>query len=178
MKGTAQNYGRFAQLLHWLSAILIIGLWPMGFLMVRMGETATQTALYQVHVAIGLLVTLLTITRIIWHFVDEVPAPPAGLTSTNRKLFQWTHNFMYIILLVLAVSGVAILISSGLSILPGTISPQAIGDTTPSLAHSLLSKIFVLLLIAHVGGVVRYQLTKGNTMSRMGIGRPTTADEV
>jgi len=170
MKGTTTQYGRLAQLFHWLSALLIIVLWPLGYFMVRMQETATQTALYRVHVAIGLLVAVLTIVRVIWHFVDQTPEPPPGLTSINSKLFQWTHNFLYIFLLVLAASGVAMLLSSGLGLLPGNVSPQAIDDSLPQLAHSQLSKIFLLLLVAHLAGVVRYQRTKGNTLARMGIG--------
>lgn len=169
MKGSAEKYGRLAQWLHWLSAILIIVLWPIGFSMVRMPNSSAQMTLYQVHVSIGLLVALLTIIRAVWHFMDDRPAAPDGLTSFNRKLFQWTHNLLYVVLFILAVSGMAMLLSNNLGLLPGNISPAAIVDGPPRVAHAIVSKVFMLLLVAHLAGVVRHQLTKGNTLARMGI---------
>ncbi len=169
MKGTSKEYGRLAQALHWLSSVLILVLWPLGFLMVRMSDVVSQARLYQIHVGIGLLVVILTVVRVIWHFMDEVPESPAGLTPFNAKLFLWTHNLLYIFLFVLAISGAAMLISSGLGLSPRNVLPELINDSLPRSAHSLLSKVFLLLLIAHIGGVVRYQLTKGNTLARMGV---------
>lgn len=169
MKSTTTQYGRLAQALHWISSILIIILWPLGFAMVRIGSSSSQTRLYQVHVAIALIVTLITIVRVIWHFVDETPDPPPELTALNTKIFLWTHNLLYITLFVLATSGIAMLISSGLGISPRNILPEAIESTLPRSAHSVVSKIFILLLFAHIGGIIRYQLTKGNTLARMGI---------
>ena len=171
MKGTTTTYGRLAQALHWISALLIIALWPMGFAMVRMADDATKTKLYQAHVAIGLLILALTVVRIVWHFMDTVPASPDGLTSLNEKAFRWTHNFSYATILLLALSGIGMLLFSEVGLFPGSITPEAIMDVPPRTAHSLLSKIFLLLFLAHVGGVARYQLTKGNTLARMGLGR-------
>lgn len=173
MKSTTTQYGRLAQALHWVSSILIIFLWPLGFAMVRMGDLTSQTRLYQLHVGIGLLVTLLTVIRVVWHFIDEAPDPPAGLTPLNAKLFLWTHYLLYIFLLILAASGAAMLISSGLGLSPRNVLPDAITNSLPQTAHSLMSKVFLLMLFAHIGGVVRYQLTKGNTLVRMGIPIPS-----
>ena len=169
MKRTTEKYGRLAQALHWISALLIIILWPMGFAMVRMADNATKTRLYQAHVAIGLIILILTIVRVIWHFMDTVPDLPEGLTPMNGKAFRWTHNLLYVFLLLMASSGIAMLLSSELGLLPGAVTPEAIADVPPRAGHSLFSKIFMLLFLAHVGGVVRHQLTKGNTLARMGV---------
>ena len=104
MKGTATKYGRLAVSLHWISALLLIALWPMGFSMTRMVEGATKTRLYQAHVAIALLVLLLTAVRIVWHFMDTVPDPPPNLTPLNEKAFLWNQKstqFLSIQLLLL-----------------------------------------------------------------------------
>ena len=169
MKGTIEKYGRLAQALHWISALLIIVLWPMGFSMVRMTNEVTQTRLYQAHVTIGLIILILTIVRIIWHFMDTIPDTPKGLTKINEKAFRWTHNLLYVILLLMAFSGMAMLLSSELGLSPGGVTPAAIADVPPRIGHSLLSKIFMLLFLAHVGGVIRHQMTKGDTLARMGV---------
>ncbi len=169
MKGTATKYGRLAQILHWVSALLIIILWPMGFAMVRMADDATKTRLYQAHVAIGLIILVLTLVRIIWHFMDTIPESPEGLTSLNEKAFRWTHNLLYLILLLLATSGIGMLLLSNIGLFPGAVTPTAIADVPPRIGHSLFSKLFLLLFLAHVGGVIRYQMTKGNTLARIGV---------
>ena len=169
MKGTATKYGRLAVSVHWISALLLIALWPMGFSMTRMVEGATKTRLYQAHVAIALVVLLLTAVRIVWHFMDTVPDPPPNLTPLNEKAFLWNHNLLYLVLVLMVLSGIAILLTSGLGLSPSGVVPEAIAEVPSRTAHGLLSWAFLLLLLAHIGGVVRYQLLKGNTLARMGV---------
>ena len=172
MKSTATAYGRLAQALHWISALLILILWPIGFSMIRMADGAAKTRLYQVHVAIALLILLLTIARIVWHFMDTRPDLPDGLTPSNAKALRLTRNLLLIFLLLMLSSGIAMLLLSGLGLLPAGVTPEAIGDVLPRTTHSIFSKILLVLLLVHVGGVVRYQRTKGNTFARMGVPLP------
>ena len=169
MENKVTAYGRLAQAFHWVSAILIIGLAVMGIVMTRMSASATQTQFYRAHVTVGMIVLVLTLARVIWHFMDDVPDPPAKLTSLNTKMFVWNHNLLYVILFVLTISGIATLLSSGIGLFPGNVTPAAIADVPPRGAHNIASKVFILLFIMHVVGIIRYQLTKGDTLSRMGI---------
>ena len=171
MKSSAEKYGRLALSLHWISALLMLVLWPLGFIMARMGDSANRTSLYRVHVVIGLLILLLTIIRVIWHFVDVKIDPPPNLAFWNLKAFIWNHNLLYLFLLVMAASGIAMLQGSGVSLPAGNITPDAIAaaDVPARSGHSLFSKVFLLLFLAHVGGVFRYQFTKGNVLARMGV---------
>ena len=169
MKGTAMTYGRLAQILHWLSAILILVLWPVGYYMANVANEVGKVSLYQLHVGIGLFILILTIVRVVWHFIDTVPEPPDGLSPGNARAFRWTHNLLYLITLLLASSGISMLLFSDAGFLPGTVLPEAIADVPPRIAHNILSRIFLILFVAHVGGVIRHQMTKGNTLARMGI---------
>ena len=170
MKSTAINYGRIAQILHWFSALLILAMIPMGLAMTRMTEGSTQTSLYRAHVGVGLIVLLLTAARIIWRFIDPSPEMPAQITGIRKLAFKGIHILQYVMLVLMLGSGVAILVSSGLGLSPANILPEAISaDLAPVGGHALLSKVFIVLLLAHLGGMIEYQLFHGNTLGRMGV---------
>jgi cytochrome b561 len=141
---------------------------PMVVAMTRMAEGPTQTNLYRLHVAVGLLVLLLTAARIIWRMIEPSPDMPAQITGVRRLAFRGIHTLQYIVLVLTLVSGVAILLASGLGLAPATVLPEAISASLPPVrAHAVLSWLFVLLLVAHLGGMIEYQLFHGDTLGRM-----------
>lgn len=180
MTGSTSGYSGLIQALHWTSALLILTMIGLGLVMTRIGESALQQNLYNVHIGIGLLVLGLTAGRIGALVLRRWPDPPAGLSPMNRKAFVATHVLLYLALIGLIGSGVSMLLLSNLPVIPGGVTPDAIEDVPPRFVHNVLSKAFIILLLVHVGGVVRHQLTKGDTLSRMGVrwfaGKTGTSD--
>jgi cytochrome b561 len=141
---------------------------PDGFAMTRMAEGPTQTNLYRMHVALGLLVLLLTAIRIIWRVIDPSPDKPAQIKGMRRLAFSGMHILQYLVLVLTLISGMGILLASGLGLAPANVLPEAISARLlPAQAHTALSTLFVLLLLAHVGGIIEYQVFHGNTLRRM-----------
>lgn len=168
MKSTSIKYGTIAQMLHWLSAVLIIGMIPMGLVMARMAEGPAQTGLYRLHVGLGLVVLVLTAARIIWRVIDPSPAVPSQITGLRRFVFKGIHVLQYVVLVLMLASGVAILVASGLGLAPATVVPAAISaDLPPVGGHAALAKVFLVLLLAHLGGMIEYQLFHGDTLGRI-----------
>ena len=163
------NYSRGAQLLHWSNALLIFVMWPLGMLMTRSDSIETKTTLYQIHVAIGLLVLLLTLVRTAWRFTVARPAIPPKLTSVQRRTVMVVHILQYIVLLALTFSGVGLMLASGFGLSITAVSPQLIADVPATTLHHITSRIFAVLIIMHIGGVLRYQFSKGDTLGRMGV---------
>lgn len=163
------NYSRGAQLLHWSNALLILIMWPLGMIMTRSSDVATKTTLYQVHVAIGLLVLVLTLIRTVWRLTVARPAIPPKLTSVQRRTVMAVHMLQYVALLALTFSGVGMLLASGLGLSITAVSPQLIVDAPATTVHHATARIFAVLLVMHIGGVMRYQFTKGDTLGRMGV---------
>lgn len=168
------NYSRIALSLHWISMFLIIALWIAGFVMVRfMEDSATRSLIYRAHIFGGNLITLLTLVRVGLVFFEKRPAPPEGVTGFKRVLFEGNHYALYVILLLLGFSGSAMIILSGIS--PNSIpnlTPDMIQDIAPRQGHRLFSIVFMLLLVAHTVGVLRYQFMEGDVMKRMGVNFP------
>ena len=164
MKGNSTNYGTLARLLHWTSATLIIVLWIMGKVMTN-GEVAQ---LYKAHAIIGLFVLVLTIIRIIWIFMDNRP-DELSMPNWRKQLFVWNHRLILLVTLLLTVSGVSMLLLSGIPLFPVTVSPELIKDVPPVVVHEVSSLLMLLLFLMHVGGLFHYQFTEGDTLSRMGL---------
>ncbi|MCP4418920.1 MAG: hypothetical protein GY805_20070 [Chloroflexi bacterium] len=164
MKSTSTNYGTLARLLHWTSAILIIVLWIMGKIMTN-GEVAQ---LYKLHVTIGLIVLVLTVVRIVWIFMDSRP-DDLTLAGWRKLAFTWNHRLILLISLLLGVSGVSILLLSGLGLSPANVAPDLIKDVPPVFVHNLGSLLMLLLFVMHVAGILHYQFKEGDTLGRMGL---------
>jgi cytochrome b561 len=164
------TYDRGAQLFHWLSALLIIGMAVGGAVMVRLpAESALKVTMYQSHVAVGLLVLLLTAGRLVWLFVGSKRPLPPPMPQWEKLAFIWNHRLLYVVLIALLFSGVGMLLLSDLGLSPTAVSPDAIMDVAPRDGHSLFSKLFLALFVMHLGGVAFYQLKRGDTLSRMGV---------
>ena len=162
-------YDRLAQATHWASALLILSMLGVGLAMTRIGEGEMQKALYNTHVGMGLGTLALTAVRLVALAVHRWPSPPAGLSRVNERAFIGTHVLLYVLLIALLASGIGMLALSGIALAPGSVVPADIENVPPRVAHDLLSKVFIALLLIHVVGVVRYQLGKGDTLGRMGV---------
>ncbi|MDE2836098.1 MAG: cytochrome b/b6 domain-containing protein [Chloroflexota bacterium] len=162
-------YNPITQILHWASALLILGMLALGLAMTRIGEGEAQETLYNAHVAMGIGTLVLTALRLVALAVHRWPSPPPGLSRVNERAFIGTHVLLYALLIALLGSGIAMLAFSGIALAPGSIVPADVEDVPPRMAHNLLSKVFIALLVVHVAGVVRYQLGKGDTLGRMGV---------
>lgn len=169
MKGNAQQYGRIAQIFHWLSMFLIVGLAIGGTIMTRFVSGDQQVLMYRFHVTVGLIVLALTVARILWIFVDVRPGSPPELEGAQEAAFTWNHNLLYLVTVLLVVSGVGMLILSNIGLSPANVTPSAIQDVTPRTVHDVVSKVFIVLFIMHLAGVIIYQVQEGDTFSRMGI---------
>ncbi len=173
---TADTYTRAQQALHWISALLIIAMFPMGFIMARTDDAALRTALYSAHAVDGLLIVVTSVVRLVLARRRPV-APPPGLPHWNEVLHVTIHRLALIVPLLLALSGLGTMVTNGIlpgALQPGTVIPAVLEDARAQTAHRFMAWAYIALLLMHVAGVMRYQFTKGDVMKRMGVhGFPT-----
>lgn len=163
-----ESYSKITQVIHWATAALIIAMVPLGLIMTRLPDDADPTALYRVHVALGLIVLLLTLARIIWRFLDPNPTPePLTMPAWRRLVFRAVNAGLYGGLVLVVATGLAMLVGSGMVPVPPEVVPDQIDDIPPRTAHRVLAWVFVIIVVSHLAGVISYQLTKGGTLGRM-----------
>lgn len=169
MKGSLSAYNRTSQIFHWVSALLIIGLAIFGTVMVRLDDgVSLKTLMYRSHTTIGSLILLITIARLVWLFRSKQPAK-LPMPSWEQLAFTWNHRLLYILIIIMALSGTGMLLQSGVSLPPINLVPSDIQDVAARQGHSIFSKVFMALFVMHVAGVLYYQFTKGDTLGRMGV---------
>jgi cytochrome b561 len=165
------RYGRGAVALHWLSAILIIVLLVQGLFMTKLDDGDTKTLFYQLHVTMGYLVLILAVIRVIWMWRDSRPEALA-MPRSEYLLFKGVHILLIVGSIVVALSGILMLLGSGITPIATEVTSEAVDRSLPVRnAHFLFAGGLIVLLIAHVGGVILYQRRNGKTLQRMRVGR-------
>ena len=143
----------------------------MGWVMARTDSEQLRAALYAGHALVGVLVAVTAIVRLVFARRRPVAVPP-GLPHWNQVIYRGVHVLALVVPLVLALSGLATLALNGLMpgvLQPGAIVPAELAETGPQSVHRVLSWLYIAILAMHIGGVIRYQLTKGDVLQRMGV---------
>lgn len=177
-------YGPVAIALHWVIAALILVQIGLGWWMneVLPDHSPAQAQVRGVHISLGLTILLLVLVRIGWRLAHPAPPPPPGMAGWERALAYASHALFYILMLVMPLTGWA-LVSLGphpISFwgatwphLPGT---QAVFGANPprstrqALAHLhvfILIWIVLLNLALHVAGALWHQLRGAPVLWRM-----------
>ncbi len=83
------GYTPIAKLLHWLTALLVLGMLGVGLWMVGLPLGLTKLYAYAWHKWIGLTVLVLTVLRLLWRIHSPPPLLPETVTAWERRLAPW-----------------------------------------------------------------------------------------
>jgi cytochrome b561 len=175
-KSSPERYGRVAIAIHWISALLIIGLMIAGFRAAGMTDLVAKASLLRIHAPIGIAVFFLTLVRIVWWlFADRKPNNSPHVPHLQAVVAKAVHGLLYLAILGLAGSGIALVALSGVgAILFGNV-PGALPDFwnyAPRYGHAAMARLMALLLLLHIGAALYHQfIRKDRLFARMGVGR-------
>ena len=176
LKSTFERYGKVAMAVHWITAVLIIGLLAAGFIAANISDLATKSFILRVHAPLGSAVLVLTVFRIFWWLLaDTKPTPVANLPKFQHVTAKVVHLLLYMAIIGLAVSGIAMFVLSGAGeILFGSAAgllPE-FWNYAPRYGHAIFSRFMVVLFVCHAGAALYHQfIRKDRLLSRMGMGR-------
>jgi cytochrome b561 len=176
LKSTSSQYGTVAIAIHWLSALLIIGMFAAGIVASQTEDPAQKAAILRVHAPVGLAVLALTVLRIVWWLAaDRKPLPPQGQQVRQVQVSRWVHRLFYVAVLAMAGSGIWLMNASGAGeiIFNGSTAPMPeFEDFAAYRAHSTMALLLEALFILHVLAALYHQFgRKDRLLARMGIGR-------
>jgi cytochrome b561 len=189
IKGEASHYGSIAIALHWLSAAAILTTLPLGFatalLSVSSGHSGTiflsfasrhsgtAVPIFRAHVSFGILILLVTLTRLLWRFFDRRPDEPPGQPHWQALAARVIHWLLYSLLIIMPISGIGLIILSGaIPVLLMDVSGPlpSFFKFWPAIVHSLAAFTLIGLLFVHVGAVLYHQHYKRDgLLARMGV---------
>ena len=108
------GYSRPAKILHWLVALSVIVIVPVGLLMGR-AKGPLADGLYNFHKSLGALVLILMTLRIIYRFSRGAPATEPTLKSWERIASETVHWSLYVLLIVTPLVGLFAMSAYGAS---------------------------------------------------------------
>lgn len=95
LRNTTDTYGAFAKLLHWLIALMIVGMVIAGLTFTSMERGDARSQISMLHKSMGLLVLLLMSVRLLWRFTNVTPADPPGTPRWQNVAARLTHWALY-----------------------------------------------------------------------------------
>lgn len=173
-RNTRSGWGIISIVLHWLSALTIVGLFALGWWMTDLGYfDAWYNLAPWWHRSIGLLLLFATLLRLTWRFMN--PAPAAHGSRFERLAAHLGHSLLYLLLLVVMVSGYLISTAKGAGIsvfgwfeVPASISSLPNQESLAGEIHWYASLVLMLMAAGHILAALKHHLMDRNdTLTRM-----------
>ena len=140
---------------HWTMALLVIFLAVQGYL-IDYGPQATKAWWVNLHSAVGVLVTLLLLARIVWRAKNLPPELPAGTSRFIQISSHAAHMLLYLLMAVVCISGFINIFARGRGIDFGLFQFPAImaSDRTitrpADVSHMYLAYLLSALAVLHI----------------------------
>ena len=170
------SYGLISKLLHWLSAIIIIGLFASGKWMEDLDYYSEwYTAAPFWHKSIGLLLLSIALFRLFWKIRTPAPLPITSHSKYIQLASRITHYLIYLLLFIAMISGYLISTADGrgievfnLFLLPSIGEVFANQEDVAGEIHELATNGIILLAIIHALAALKHHfIDKDKTLSRM-----------
>ncbi|MBS0350480.1 MAG: cytochrome b [Proteobacteria bacterium] len=175
IKGNGYAYGWMMQLLHWILAVLIIGMLAIGlsFLFIPNGPVKSQ--LIGLHKSVGMTILFLMIIRICWRAYDVQPPLPITVAPWEKIAARTVQAAFYLVLLIMPLSGWLLSSFGGHPVMvwnwfnaavPVTKNPQISQNFFT--IHAVFAWILIGLIVLHVGAALKHHfMEKNNVLRRM-----------
>ncbi len=173
IRGTVHEWGWPAKLWHWLGAALILVLLAHGWWMTHLTPRPERLANYAWHAALGYDFMALLVVRLLWRWMNPVPALPADLKPWERRAAHLGHLGLYVLMFATTLTGWAMagtgrtplkqdLLGIGIPLLTQDRSLRPLLEDT----HKYLAYILAALVLVHLVGALRHHFVKKNTVLR------------
>jgi cytochrome b561 len=155
LRNNSQGYGLVSVLLHWIMAVLIIGLFVLGEYMVDLDYYHPwYLKAPDLHRSVGVGVTVLLAFRMGGRLVNPNPKPIGK--PWEQRAAAWVHWLFYALIAAIAISGYLITSAEGQAVsvfgwfeIPATVYGFNNQEDIAGTVHEWLSNTLIALVILH-----------------------------
>lgn len=173
IKNSATDFGVVAITLHWIIAILIIGLLVLGLYMVALPISLEKLKLYGWHKEYGFLVLFLAVFRILWRLSNKMPE--LELPLLEQIAARSMHWAFYIFMFAMPITGWLITSAAGLPAsffglftLPNLVGPDEQNRIFFAWIHEWLGYALIAAICLHTAAALKHHfINKDNILRRM-----------
>lgn len=106
MATESTKYTLLMRILHWLIAVLILGMIGVGWYMAGLpDEHPTKYDIYPIHKSIGITLLGLVVIRLLVRFFSPIPKLPRELSGWEKVLTKTVHFLLYLLMILVPISG-------------------------------------------------------------------------
>lgn len=182
---TTARYGFVAKTFHWLTALGILTVIPLGIIANDLPyDTAQQLAekawLFSLHKTVGVTLFFVALARILWAIQQPKPVPLHPNRRVETLLAEIVHWLLYGSLVLVPLSGwvhhaategfapIWWPFGQNLPLVPENLS---LSETAAGL-HVVFERVLIVSLILHIAGAIKHAvIDKDDTLARMLPGR-------
>jgi cytochrome b561 len=183
MEDSATEYKFPARLLHWVMALMVIGMIPVGFLMLEDWVSRDlRNTMFISHKNMGTLLLILIIVRLIYRWLNPPKLKPIEMPALQEFAAKVTHIGLYACLLIMPLSGYIRVRAGGFPIealdamgIPALVPRSDALAEVAKATHLYAGYAIIVLIAMHVGAAVFHGLIlRDGLFSRMWPGRRKT----
>ena len=173
---TTSSWGWISILMHWLSALVIIGLFALGLWMVDLTyyDDWYRTA-PNLHRSVGILLFIATVLRLAWTKTNVTPSVLQNHKTWERQAAHIAHVAMYVVLFAIMISGYLISTADGRSIhvfdwfeIPASLHGLKNQEDIAGEIHFILAVSLITLAAIHAAGALKHHfIDRDNTLRRI-----------
>lgn len=174
------HYTATAKTLHWGMAVLIFGLFGLGFYMTGLPLSPARLQLYSWHKWAGVTVFVLVLVRLAWRASHRPPVLPSHMKPLERFAAHAGHLLLYVLMFAIPLSGWLMSSAKGFQTVWFGVLPipdllardKALGDLLQTL-HLGLNGLLIAALLGHIGAALKHHfLDRDDVLTRMLRRRP------
>ena len=168
-------YTRTAKSLHWLMAVLLIGLLALGFYMHDLPLSPEKLQYYSWHKWAGVCVFILVIARLAWRLGHRPPALPGHMARIEQLVAHAGHHLLYFLMFAIPLSGWLMSSAKGFQTVLFGVVPlpdllaknKETGDLLQSL-HWALNMLLAATVLGHAAAALKHHfIDKDDVLARM-----------
>lgn len=174
LKNSGHGYGMVSIVIHWLTAVMVIGLFALGYWMLTLSYYDSWYRLGPWwHKSFGISLLALTVMRLTWKVLNPTPQP---LGSRFEQIgARLGHALIYALLFVTMISGYLISTADGRGIsvfdgfeVPALITSIPQQEDIAGLVHWYAALALVILAAGHALAALKHHIiNKDDTLKRM-----------
>ncbi|MFK8068853.1 MAG: cytochrome b [Gammaproteobacteria bacterium] len=167
MENQIKKYSLVAIALHWIIAILIIGLFVLGLYMVELPEDVVPSVRkpwFELHKSLGVTVFILLLMRVFWRMTHQPPELPDMISAGQKKLISIVHKLFYVSMFLQPLSGYMSSSFSGYKTKLFGIPLPHWGWKNPEYnefftgIHEISAAILFGFIVVHLVGIIKHKL--------------------
>jgi len=178
LRNTATNYGSLAKALHWLVAIALFALIYLGLEQAGMESGDERSRIRFIHASIATLTLILMTIRIVWRFMNDVPAHPDGMPGWQRVISSIVHWGLYFTVFAQLIAGAIMNGTAGRGIpvfglfsIPIPVAENHDAHEWWEEVHEFAWQPIAVLIVIHVlGALYNHFIVKNEVVRRMTVG--------